>query len=196
MPILLSVSNPAAILLKIQAWFEKLSQFILRGLGDSWIHSWKRRGLASPDPTVHARFSWPVRCSPVWCLGFHVWTPGYRDQCPHVCCPFGEENCSMSDGYFYFLVLMGCCWKVGWVWQEMCCGVSGCPTQSDSRQWPVIFIRLPCGHPAGSPGLCWLTPVIFLFNSMPCFARGFLGLGWSTRDFLGCEKDQFGWDGF
>lgn len=196
MPILLSVSKPAAILLKNQEWIEKLSQFKLKGLGDYWIHSWKRRGLASPDPTVHTRCSWLAPHTCLCCFSFHIWTLGYCDQHSRVCCPSGEENRSMADGYFYFLALMGCCWKMGWVWQEMCCGVSGCPAESDSRQWPVIFIGLPCGHPLSSPGLRWLAPVIFSFNSMPRFARGFLGLGWSTRDFLGCEKDQFGWDGF
>lgn len=37
----------------------------------------------------------------------------------------------------------------------MCCGVSDWTTESNSSQWWVIFIRLPCGNPVGSPGLCW-----------------------------------------
>lgn len=55
----------------------------------------------------------------------------------------------------FFLVLMGCCWNMGCVWQEMCCGVSDCTTERNSRQWWVIFNRLPCGHLVGSRGLCW-----------------------------------------
>lgn len=116
---------------------------------------------------------------------------GFCGRCSVVHCHSGGEKYFSIHGYFgwvFFLVLMGCCWNIGCVWQEMCCGVSDCTTEHNSRQWWVIFNRPPCGRPVGSRGLCWGVS-----RSIACsrFGGNFSGFGLSTRDFF-CSVKRIG----
>lgn len=102
--------------------------------------------------------------------------PGLAGQCPGI---LQGRRAPGKMGVWGFLVLLGCCWNTGCVWQEMCCGVSGCATDSDSSQCWVILSDCPVVTPwapqssAGQLLLC----------TMYCFGWSFAGFGWSTGDF-------------